>query len=242
MLDKSSSERLLEKDLKVLVLNKLVENGFLDDSSLIMTEVTIGNFSRRVDLAILNNGKWIAFEIKSEADSLIRLRGQVDKYLEYFDKVIVVASEKFSKDILEKTPEHVGLWEVSSNSKIKLKRRGKIKEIKEKTKLIELLDTIDLKKVSKDLKIKAEKNRKSLEKTIEKATQKKLREALHTALIRKFGASNKNFKNKVNGNPITVFDLEHLSRYSHQRAIKNRNKLNDFWVNFESHIENLKNK
>lgn len=114
--------RLLEADIKALTLNYLRDKNIIDGNSIIMNELTIGDFSRRVDLAIFNKGKLIAFEIKSEADSLFRLNGQLDKYLEYFDKVIVVSDTKFVPSLLESLPNKIGLWEVEK-SKIKIKKK-----------------------------------------------------------------------------------------------------------------------
>lgn len=50
-----------------------------------LAELPIANFSRRIDL-VMANGSLSGFEIKSEQDSLKRLGGQLETYMQYFEK------------------------------------------------------------------------------------------------------------------------------------------------------------
>lgn len=114
--------KMLETDIKSVILNYLRNKGELCHSSTIISELTVNKFSRRVDLAIIEKGKAYAFEIKSAADSLNRLEGQVTEYLNYFDKVIVVADSRHANKILSLVPRNVGVWEIRANKVVILQR------------------------------------------------------------------------------------------------------------------------
>jgi hypothetical protein len=71
--------------------------------------MTVANWSRRADVVLANGRLW-AFEIKSDADSLARLPGQIETFRNYFEKFTVVAAERFERAIMEMVPEGVGVW------------------------------------------------------------------------------------------------------------------------------------
>lgn len=139
-----------EKEIKVAVLNKLIASNLITHDTIIINELVLDSFSRRADLVVINKNLLTAFEIKSEADSLARLAGQVEKYLHYFDKVIVVTTSKHIEKINDKIPKHVGLWEYENNSLIK-KNRGKIKTISDKAYYLDFLKSHELKKFAKKI-------------------------------------------------------------------------------------------
>jgi hypothetical protein len=117
---------LNEAQIKAAVIDRLYATGALSNAVLI-NEMVVGNWSRRADLAVAN-GKLHAFEIKSDLDTLRRLKGQVETYLDRFDKVTVVITSRFSQPVQEQIDERVELWEVSENDgacSIKILRRGR---------------------------------------------------------------------------------------------------------------------
>ncbi|MFL4368310.1 sce7726 family protein, partial [Enterobacter asburiae] len=148
-----------EKEIKVAILNHLIEHSTITKNTTIINELVIDSFSRRADLVVINNNKLIAFEIKSEADSLVRLTGQVEKYLFYFDKIIVVSTKKHIDKIVENVPDRVGLWEFNNND-ITIKHRGRTKNISEKKYFLDFLKASDLKKLSKKIDITLDYNSK----------------------------------------------------------------------------------
>ncbi|HDU5925795.1 TPA: sce7726 family protein, partial [Klebsiella aerogenes] len=107
-----------EKKLKRSVLEHLYKKGTLDEKTIVINELTIDSFSRRADLVVIKNGKMIAYEIKSDADSLNRLSGQMDKYLDYFDKVVVVTTSKHTPNILNSINEKIEVWEIADDKVI----------------------------------------------------------------------------------------------------------------------------
>ncbi|MBB5191192.1 hypothetical protein HNQ50_001915 [Silvimonas terrae] len=121
---------LNEAHIKCAVIERLIESGALNDAVLI-NEMVVANWSRRVDLAVAN-GKLHAFEIKSDVDTLRRLDGQLATYLQTFDKVTVVTTEKHATQIASMIPNNVELWVASaSNQKISLKvvKRGRTDKV-----------------------------------------------------------------------------------------------------------------
>jgi len=75
------TERLLEPQIKALIINYLRSKNKLNQDTTVINEFTVDGYSRRVDLLVADKKHFIAFEVKSEADSLTRLEGQTQKYL-----------------------------------------------------------------------------------------------------------------------------------------------------------------
>lgn len=177
-----------EKEIKVAILNHLIEHNTITKNTTIINELVIDSFSRRADLVVINNNKLIAFEIKSEADSLVRLTGQVEKYLFYFDKIIVVSTKKHIDKIVENVPDRVGLWEFNNND-ITIKHRGRTKNISEKKYFLDFLKASDLKKLSKKIDITLDYNSKG-----------KIKEKIINSL------------NKISFNELKIFTIETLKK------------------------------
>ena len=237
----SRSERLLESDIKALILNRLKAKKLINSKTLLMNELTIGNFARRVDLAILHEGKLIAFEIKSEADSLTRLNGQLSTYQKYFDKVIVVADTKFIKKLKVLVPDNIGLWEVKKPI-IKVIKRGKLNKKIENSNLLDFMDVVDMKKLASQVKIDSNNSRSSLENALLPIPNSTLRKGVLSTIDRKFSLISSNFLAMVGNDCISNNHIRYLSRYHRDRAIQKEeaNKARSFWLDFDSHIQHLK--
>lgn len=118
---------LKENDYKCITIDWLLRKGELQNDAVLINELPVDGFSRRADIVVAN-GKLQAYEIKSDADSLIRLQGQIDTYLQFFDKVTLICSPKFSTKALELLPNSVEVLElVNKNGEysLKYKRRGR---------------------------------------------------------------------------------------------------------------------
>ena len=232
--------KLLEADIKSLALNELTKKKLINSDSLVINEFTIGNFLRRVDLVITSNNKTIAFEIKSEADTLKRLDGQIAEYLNYFDKVIVIADSKFTPQIIDKLPDNVGFWELS-DTKFKVLKKGKLAKKISNEHLLDLMDVTDLTKLTAKLKIKSLKDRESLIGSLSNVPNSRLREGMMACLNRKFRSSTSQFIQSTSGRKINKEDVSYLSRFAHVRRAE-QNALKDkefFWDNFESYLSKL---
>jgi len=136
-----------ESVIKIILKNHLLvtknSNLLKKSDSFIITEFNISNFSRRVDLVYFNKDKSIAFEIKSEFDSLLRLKSQTEEYLKYFDKVVVLAAKKHIGKVKSLVPENVGVWEFDEG-KMKIIRRGKLQLISDKMRFIRMMNLNEL--------------------------------------------------------------------------------------------------
>lgn len=233
--------KLLEADLKSLTLNELIARRAINEQSLIMSELTLDNFSRRVDLAFSYGNRLTAIEIKSEADSLYRLEGQIDVYQRYFDKVIVVADSKFIPVISNNLTKDVGIWEVK-DGKIRILRKGILRKDISSQNLIKLLDVTDLARLASQTKIKCEKNRASLEEALLLVSKNSIRNAVIDSLERKFRYATNKFKEKTLNKPIENDDVLILSRFLQQRQLSEQHKKQSklFWDNLDHHVSILK--
>lgn len=109
-----------EIHVKAAVIDRLLAGPHVDSDAVLISEMTVANWTRRADV-VLANGKLWAFEIKSDLDSLVRLPGQIETFRNYFEKFTIVAAERFEKAILDMAPEGVGVWIVGADGGVKQK-------------------------------------------------------------------------------------------------------------------------
>lgn len=227
--------KVLEPEIKSSLINKLRSKGTLASCDCIVNEFNVGDYSRRADLLIAQNGRIQAFEIKSESDSLTRLQDQVTKYLEYFDKVTVVVAPKHTNKAMELTPSNVAVWEIA-HDKIKIMRRGKLKIIKDKKKLIELMTVNDIKKSLSALKLKhAYQKRRGLELQLCQQPIYKVREQTVKAIKSRFNQTSKAFLAAISERLSTPEDL-HLLRPNPNPISEEKFHINNF-IDAISHIK-----
>lgn len=209
--------RLLESDIKAMLLNKLAANGVVSSESVVFDELTVGNYSRRVDLAVINSNGFYGFEIKSEADSLTRLQGQVSKYLECFDKVVVVAAEKHVEETLTIVPSNVGVWGVE-NQRLKVKRRGRKTINNRKSTMLDFLTITDVAKAVSKYKCGVTRtSRDVMISSLLELPASSIREIVYQALCDRFSQTSQNFLTRISGRQVEVKDLDLLSKYKEGR-------------------------
>lgn len=88
-----------------LTQNVLLGRHSLKTASM-LTEFRVG--SCKADVAILN-GTSTVYEIKSDRDSLARLANQIANYRKVFAKIYVIAGEAHVQDVIDSTPDDVGV-------------------------------------------------------------------------------------------------------------------------------------
>lgn len=145
-----------ERDIKAALIDWLYEKGHVQDA-VIINEMVVANWSRRADVAIAN-GRLSAFEIKSDADTLKRLPGQVDLFSSHFDKVTLVVATKFVSTVLENYPPEIGVLEVVSDGgsiRLRQARAGRIVETKDASVLSSFLTKSDLCRLLRNEGLKA---------------------------------------------------------------------------------------
>jgi len=214
-------EKLNEQKIKEILISSLLTKKIITNETTIINELPIEDAKRRIDLAIINKGKITAYEIKSDFDTLNRLEGQVHKYLEYCDKVVVISTKKHIHQVLTTLPENIEVLLIE-NSRIKVAKRGKSITPLEKSKNINLADRKELSRVvSIKTQIKDKMSRYELEQIALTASAKKLRAVAISTLIKKYELTSRLFMKKFSEE--RKINLEHLSR--HRKKIENSNSI-----------------
>ena len=95
----------------------------------------------KADIVILN-GTGIVYEIKSERDSLSRLKKQIAEYTKVFAKVNVIVGENHLEAVLDSVPGDVGVLKLSGRYQISSVRKGK--DISSRTNPKAIFDSISL--------------------------------------------------------------------------------------------------
>lgn len=221
--------RLLETEIKANIIDFLLKKNLISHGSVLLNEYSIDSHSRRVDLVTISGNTSIAFEIKSEADSLRRIEGQIEKYLNFFDKLVLVAAPKHINEILRVSPKHVAIWQIS-NKGILIVQSGKIKRINNKLNLLKLLTARELSMLANQTSQSTGfKNRGASESILKDAPVRLIRASCFANIASKYSKPNHNFWEKVKENKCaSVQDISLLSLYQPQRnALKKKsaNKL-----------------
>lgn len=206
---------LNEQDIKAAVIGKIRARAGRDNAVLI-NEMVFGKSSRRADLVVAN-GHLIAFEVKSDLDTLRRLEGQVSDYLTRFDKLVLVVSSRFLQCALD-VDERVGVWESFRNEKglvkIRVVRPGKLKPITSRVNLCEFLlrrELIDLIRRETDAVNFSSLSRESLEGLSESVSVSKIRAYVLDSIKYRYRELSVGFFNSCTVS-IKPKDLEKLSR------------------------------
>lgn len=82
---------------KNALINKLLLGKYSTNTTTMLNEFKIGN---SIADFVLLNGEAIIFEIKTEFDSLEKLRKQITDYLQFANKIFIVANSKFIEKLL----------------------------------------------------------------------------------------------------------------------------------------------
>jgi hypothetical protein len=76
--------------------------------TLVLDELGLMHGACRADIAIVN-GRLVGYEIKSEKDSLYRLKNQITAYDAVFDSIAIIVSERHRSTVLRCVPKHWGI-------------------------------------------------------------------------------------------------------------------------------------
>jgi len=209
-----------EAELKIKFLNHLLQKGDINETVGLVSEFCIEQQSRRVDLLLISN-KLHAIEIKSEADSLKRLEGQISTYRQYVDHVSIVAAACHIEDIQKIVPSDVSIW-TWEGEKFKKIKRGRSTLIRDKTALISMLTVAELGSLLASEKNKcSQMNRKALEEKAFSLSLAQLRIAVREAIMQRYRQSNCLFWRDL-GERVTFKDLYNLRRYDTYERIQRK--------------------
>lgn len=76
--------------------------------SLVIDELGLNHGKSRADIAVIN-GYLIGYEIKSDKDSLARLKQQIKSYDSVFNKSYIIVGNRYNKIIHKYVPEYWGI-------------------------------------------------------------------------------------------------------------------------------------
>ncbi len=79
-----------------------------DPNTLVVDELGLRHGTCRADIAVVN-GRLLGYEIKSDADVLLRLPAQVSAYNAVFDRITIVAGERHISDVRHLVPVWWGI-------------------------------------------------------------------------------------------------------------------------------------
>lgn len=236
---KDCIEHSPEAQIKALVLEHLNQTKALTKQDVIISELFIDNYSRRADLVVSKMDKLFAYEIKSEADSLHRLNAQIEKYVESFDKTVVVAHQSHINKILKMLPTEVGVWQVT-DEKIEILRDGKLRSRQDKKNFLQFMRAQEVKAfLRKENVAFKNQNRKSLEDLAIKFSLKKLRAVSVETLRRRYRPSTEKFWTSVTAaKTITASDVAELSLYLEKRKINRSVEIKQslFWTEWKKDL------
>lgn len=101
-----------------LVLRHLIGKHSLNTATM-LSEFRVGK--SKADCVILN-GKSTCYEIKTEHDTLTRLKEQLSDYSRLFDEVVVICNPKHYESVLALAPGHVGISILTPQTYFHVKR------------------------------------------------------------------------------------------------------------------------
>lgn len=187
-----------EAAIKSALIDRLFEKNEVCDDAVLISEMVVDRWTRRADV-VLANGKLSAFEIKSDFDSLVRLKGQLESYCATFEKVVVVVAPRFAAKVTEMVPPGVGVWVADGEGATGIKevRRAKIEPLSSEA-CLALMTVTDLRALlaanGRDGLARAP--RQVLEDLARSLTKKDLQVAAREAVKRRFRAHHKRFISK----------------------------------------------
>jgi len=197
-----------ETELKCLLMDFLLEK--YPDCQFIGSEIPYMSRKRWVDaLLITKENDLIAFEIKSDIDTLSRLAGQIDDAITTFNELYVVTSARYkNKNIVSLLPKNVGYLYIEKNQQ-KVVKKGKYIKRLSKENLTRFLWKSDLEKYCKGNGPNLETMRKVFIKTFSTIEIKNI---VVEVLISRYKSRFDMFKQNKGKNKTIYEDLDYLTK------------------------------
>lgn len=218
-----------ETEIKSAVLNNLLKLGRIDLDSLVFSEMNLAGKVRRLDLGYVKNNEFIAIEIKSEKDTLLRLPGQIEEYKKYFDKVIVAAAEKHIDGALALADDSIAIWQISSSNALKIIRKGRLIKNTPKENYLELMTKREISLLAKKIGINPSNTamyelKQEVMDNLHKISKSATKEILLNGLIKRFSMPSNRFLTKTfTSGKVLPSDIVLLSPYLKQSLKLDKN-------------------
>lgn len=132
-----------DADIRGPLISWLTSKHPYDGSTGIVQELEIPRPSARIDVAVVN-GEIAGFEIKSDADTLFRLRTQIPAFSLYFDKVNLVTTKKHLKNARRTVPEWWGIIIFNTDRSFRIVRQSKKNKNKDLSSVLHSLSKTEM--------------------------------------------------------------------------------------------------
>ncbi len=140
------TNKINANNIKTILIDYLLKNYNIE---FIASEVPYLFGYRRADLVAMINNNMVAFEVKSELDSLVKLEVQIKDYVDVFNKVYVVLAKKFEKyAVISKLSKKVGIIYIYKNGEIIIHRKAKEQKILNPQKLVYFFRKDEMNKIN----------------------------------------------------------------------------------------------
>lgn len=93
---------------------QILSTAHADQNTFVLDELGLRNGYCRADIAVLN-GKMVGYEIKTDKDSLARLKNQMIAYNEVFDNIYIITGQRHLNKILKLIPVWWGVFIIKSS-------------------------------------------------------------------------------------------------------------------------------
>lgn len=222
---------------KNIIANKILCGRHSLNTATMLSEFRVGK--NKADCVILN-GKSTCYEIKTDYDSLIRLKDQLSSYLQLFDEIYVVCSKKFENIIFDEIPDEVGVITLTSSNTLRTLRKACHRNTPiNKKLLVGSMRQSEYKQLAEELigeKISLP-NMLVYEKCLSIISQYKNEEELNKKYIKILKKSRKNDDIFINSVPVSLMNAGISYKFSKKQKIVLLDLLKNGEINVLSDIE-----
>ena len=192
------NKRLTANTLKEIITSFLLSR---DNNGIIGYEVMYGSSRCVADMVFISKGYSYAIEIKSEFDTMTRLKNQLQEYQSLFDYILIFTAPNHVETINTIIPKYVGLYCISKTG-IQKKQREKINRHVQK---LEMLHSIPYVAVRNKFSIKGKLTSDEIRSVAIKKSYKSIHDYFISFYIEKLSARKSKNKTKI---PIISIENE----------------------------------
>lgn len=99
---------MTDSEIRKSVHSKMLRRHHGAPETLVIDELGLRHGSCRADIAVIN-GRLVGYEIKSDRDSLVRLKKQVSLYDAIFDRITIIVGPRHQSEVSRRVPRHWGV-------------------------------------------------------------------------------------------------------------------------------------